>query len=301
MFIDEWFGALYYKRLPLGYSNEAKFCFGQISGPTLTTLTRTSNSGAPSPSPSEPTKTIASQFRITAAGEDAFKRLPPLHAPKLETNEEFIVVRAKVRPVMLIQAEFPLAPMNNRGFRGRIQRRRTLVAQVFGLADSRTRTPEFNSSFVDRVRRMEFPQLMFLPHQAGVFDVDSMLRLDEAQSVFIPHLRATELCLGDDVANVLPADQFSADDYRTERLHRAPGGFAERAVATLGLSHFPGYAATDRSIGLASHYLLHQQIIPQGRQTGRMANAADHQQGLWSPRGVPTAPKGGLASIWRPN
>jgi hypothetical protein len=29
MFIDEWFGA-YYKKLPLGYHNEASFCFGQI-------------------------------------------------------------------------------------------------------------------------------------------------------------------------------------------------------------------------------------------------------------------------------
>ena len=30
MFIDEWFGAAYYKKLPLGYHNEANFCFGQI-------------------------------------------------------------------------------------------------------------------------------------------------------------------------------------------------------------------------------------------------------------------------------
>lgn len=46
----------------------------------------------------------------------------------------------------------PLAGVDNRGFRGRIQRRRTLVAQVFGLADARTGTPEFNPSFVDRAR-----------------------------------------------------------------------------------------------------------------------------------------------------
>jgi hypothetical protein len=50
---------------------------------------------------------------------------------------------------------------------------------------------------------MEFPQLMFLPQQAGVPSVDSMLRLDEAQSVFVPHLDPTQFCLGDEVANVL--------------------------------------------------------------------------------------------------
>jgi hypothetical protein len=38
---------------------------------------------------------------------------------------------------------------------------------------------------------------------AGVFDVDSMLRLDYVQSVFVPHLQATQFCLGDDVTNVL--------------------------------------------------------------------------------------------------
>jgi hypothetical protein len=163
MFIDEWFGAAYYKKLPLGYHNEANFCFGQIFWTHAYYPHENLELWRPIFDPTEPTKTLASQFRITPAGQDAFKRGLPLHAPKLETNEEFIVIRAKVRPVVLIQAELPLAGVDNRGFRGRIQRRRTLVAQVFGLADARTGAPEFNPSFVDRVRKMEFPQLMFLP------------------------------------------------------------------------------------------------------------------------------------------
>jgi hypothetical protein len=203
MFIDEWFGAAYYKKLSLGYHNEANFCFGQIFWTHAYYPHENLELWRPILDPAEPTKTTASQFRITPASQDAFKRGLPLHAPKLESNEEFIVIRAKVRPVVLIQAELPLARVDNRGFRGRIQRRRTLCAQVFGLADTRTGTPEFNPSFVDRVRKMEFPQLMFLPRQAGVLDVDSMLRLDEAQSVFVPHLDATQSCLGDEVANVL--------------------------------------------------------------------------------------------------
>jgi len=121
----------------------------------------------------------------------------------LETNEEFLVVRAKVRPVILIQTELPLAGVDNKGYRGRIQRRRTLVAQVFGLADAITREPQFNPTFIDRVRQMEFPQLLFLPEKAGIFTVDSMLRLDEVQSVFVPHLDPRQFCLSDEVATIL--------------------------------------------------------------------------------------------------
>jgi len=47
---------------------------------------------------------------------------------------------------------------------------------------------------------MEFPQLMFLPARVGLLDVDSLLRLDELQSVFTPHLEASEFSLGDEVA-----------------------------------------------------------------------------------------------------
>jgi hypothetical protein len=203
MFIDEWFQNQFYKKLPLGYHNDANFCFGQIFRTHAYYPHETLELWRPVLDPSEPTKTVASHFRITAAGEDAFKRNLPLQAPKLETNEEFIVVRAKMRPVVLIQTELPLAGLNNRGFRGRIQRRRTLVAEVFGLADSVTKAPQFNQGFIDRVRKMEFPQLMFLPEEVGVFTMDSMLRLDETQSVFVPHLDATQFCLGDEVAAIL--------------------------------------------------------------------------------------------------
>lgn len=153
--------------------------------------------------PSDPTKTIASTFRICPAGKDAFKRTLPLHAPKLETNEEFLVIRAKRRPVILVQPELPLMGVTNQGYRGKIQRRRCLVAQVFGLADSRTRTPEFSPTFVDRVRKMEFPQFMFLPQAAGLFEVDSLLRLDELQQVFTPHLEPTQFALNEETAAVL--------------------------------------------------------------------------------------------------
>src|SRR5258708_27196534 len=115
MYIDEWFKDDFYKKLPLGYHHQ--FSFGQFFKTHAYYPHENLELWRPVPDPAEPTKTIASQFRITAAGTDAFRRVLPLHAPKLETNEEFIVIRAKARPVVLIQAEFPLACVNNRGFR----------------------------------------------------------------------------------------------------------------------------------------------------------------------------------------
>ena len=130
MFIDEWFGDNFYKKLPLGYHNPANFCFGQMFWTHAYYPHENLELWRPVPDPAEPTKTIASQFRITAAGKDAFSRSLPLHVPRLETNEEFIVVRAKVRPVILIQTELPLAGVDNKGYRGRIQRHRPLIGAL---------------------------------------------------------------------------------------------------------------------------------------------------------------------------
>jgi hypothetical protein len=201
MFIDEFYGAQFYKQLPLGY--RTSFLFGQFFWTHAYYPHENLELWRPIPDLNEPTKTIASAFRITAAGQDAFCRNLPLHVPALETNEEFLVIRAKPRPVLLIQPEIPLHGIHNQGYWGRIERRRCLVAQIFGLADTKTGQTQFNPSFVDRVRKMEFPQFIFLPQKAGLLKVDSLLRLDELQSVFTPHLDATQYSLGNDLTEIL--------------------------------------------------------------------------------------------------
>jgi hypothetical protein len=187
--------------VPLGYHQH--FSFGQFFRTHAYYPHENIELWRPVPDPNEPTKTIASHFQIVAAGRDAFRRNIPLASPKLETNEEFLVVRAKVRPVVLVMPEIPPMGIDNRGYRGRVQRRLCLVGQVFGLADPKTGREEFNPTFVERVRRMEFPQLLFLPARPGLLEVDSLLRLDELQSVFAPNLEPTQLALGDDLAPVL--------------------------------------------------------------------------------------------------
>jgi hypothetical protein len=50
---------------------------------------------------------------------------------------------------------------------------------------------------------MEFPQLLFLPAYPGLLAVDSILRLDELQSVFTPHLDPRQYALSPEVSRVL--------------------------------------------------------------------------------------------------
>lgn len=201
MFIDEWFKDDFYKKLPLGF--HAQFSFGQLFRTHAYYPHENLELWRPIFDPSEPTKTMASQFHIEAAGKDAFRRGVPLASPKLETNEEFLVVRAKMRPIVLVMPEPSPLGVDNKGYRGKVQRHLCLVGQVFGLVDAKTNRAEFNPSFVERVRKMEFPQLMFLPARPGFLEVDSLLRLDELQSIFTANLDPTQLALGDDVASIL--------------------------------------------------------------------------------------------------
>jgi hypothetical protein len=203
MFVDEWVGDDAYKQLALGYHSRSNFCCGQFFWTHTLYAHENLELWRPEVDPHEPTRTIATNFRIAPGGKDAFKRSLPLAVPRLETNEEFVVIRAKKRPVMLIQPEAADMAVNNRGYRGKVQRKRSLIAPVFGLADARTGLPEFNPDWVDRIRKMEFPQLVFLPKKPGLLEVDSIARLDELQSVFTPHLDPTQFALGDEMQNIL--------------------------------------------------------------------------------------------------
>ena len=66
----------------------------------------------------DPSQTAATEFHITAAGQDAFARAVPLHSPRLETSEEFVVTRAKRRLVIVVSPAPPdpgIAPLRGRG------------------------------------------------------------------------------------------------------------------------------------------------------------------------------------------
>ncbi len=201
MFMDEWFEKGFYRKLPLGY--HATLRFGQIFWTHALYSPENRQFLRPVIDPSEPTKTIATTFQILGQPADAFKRSIPLHAPALRTDEEFIVVKAKRRPVVLVQGEPALVGVENHGYRGKFSRSRVLVAQMFSIVDTRTGKAKYDNALIERVRRLEFPQLLFMPKATGF--VDSILRLDEIQSTFIPHLEATDCCLETDVQEILKA------------------------------------------------------------------------------------------------
>ncbi len=203
MFIDEWFEKKYYKELPLGYRAQSSHQCGQFFWTHMLFTFENLQLWRPVVDPKEPTKTIATDFRIAPAGRDAFKRSIPLAVPALETNEEFVVVKAKKRPVLLIQPQAADLPVDNRGFKGKVQRKKSLVAPIYGLAEPKTGSPDFNPLFVDRIRKMEFPQLLFLPKHPALLEVDSIARLDELQSAFTPHMEPTAFALSDEMQEIL--------------------------------------------------------------------------------------------------
>lgn len=201
MGIDEWFDNEFYEKLGLNYRNT--FCFGQIFWTHAYYPHENIQFFRPKIDGSEPTRTIASNFELKTAGQDAFNHNFPLSSPKLEINEEFLVVRAKRRPVILLRPEIPISESINKGFRGKVFRKRCLVAQMFSIEDRESGQTKFNPNFIDRVRSLEFPQLMFLPKKSEVIPVDSLLRLDECQSVFTPHLQPEQYTLSQHVQTLL--------------------------------------------------------------------------------------------------
>lgn len=199
-FFDEYCGSGFYKKLGLDYGKT--FHFGQFYRTHAYYPHENLQFWRPIRY-SGPSKTVAEEFRIEPAAADAFNRSLPLGAPKLESNEEFLVIRAKIRPVLLLQFENSLLETLNKGFKAKLQRHLCNVAQIFSVVDPDTEGQKFNPDFIARVRLLEFPEFMFLPKHPGLLTVDSLLRLDELQSVFTPKLEASQYMLEDEPAEIL--------------------------------------------------------------------------------------------------
>jgi hypothetical protein len=153
-------------------------------------------------------KSYAVEFEVTAPKGDAFNRKYPLSKPlPLDIREEFIVVKAKPRPVVLLIPPQPINEPQQKG-KGAVWRPHCLVAPVFSLSFPHTEEEKFSPEFRDRLRKLEFPQLLFMPKHEDVLKVDSVLRLDECQSIPVNGLRPMSLSLSKDVKALLRS-QFS--------------------------------------------------------------------------------------------
>jgi hypothetical protein len=174
--------------------------------------------------------TSATDFRITAAGEDAFRRAMPLKSPPLTTNEEFIVAKAKRRPVIMASPAPPDPKIPSSTGR-RVHRAIALVIPLFSLVNDVTGRAKLPEAFIDRVRMLEFPEFLYLPPAPGVLPLSSLARLSEMRPAFEAHLERLDCQLAPDVQRVLEGQlQFLVagvtgtvyHDYREELLHQEP-------------------------------------------------------------------------------
>jgi hypothetical protein len=161
------------------------------------------------------TETSASEFCIHASYRDAFNRSRPLVVPQLKVDEEFIVVRAKKRPVILL-SPVP-GKIDIRGIRrgGKINKNQCVVAPLFSVHDAEGNA-KYPIDYVDRVRRMEFPNLFFVPEKPVRGIRHSICHLDCLQTSFPNHLDPLDLCLSSDVLQVLKGQLrlFLTQEYR---------------------------------------------------------------------------------------
>jgi hypothetical protein len=136
----------------------------------------------------------ATDFNIKTTVPDAFRRTVPYTNPYLATNEEFIALRAKKRPVILIQPPDPsLIEVKGVSKGIKLDRHLCVVAPAFSLEDA-VGYQKATVEFIARVRRLDYSQFLFVP-KGGPMTVDSFVRLDELQSVAIQHLEPTGCAL----------------------------------------------------------------------------------------------------------
>jgi hypothetical protein len=144
---------------------------------------------------------IAKNFNIKASGADFFHRSLPYTSPTLATNEEFIAIKAKQRPVILLQPpDRSLLDIKKGQYSGKIVRHLCPVALVFS-AENEAGDAKFPREFIERIRRLGYRQFMFMP-KGGPLKVDSIARFDEVQSVAEHQLKPTGYALAPEVCDI---------------------------------------------------------------------------------------------------
>jgi hypothetical protein len=152
------------------------------------------------PCETDGTRTQASRFEIVAAGGDAYDRPLPLKTPTLSIHEEFPVVRAKRRPVVLIRvAESADAGTSS----GSLSATRPLpmVIPLYSVEDS-TGRQKFPADFLARVQRLEFPEFFFLPADGAAVEKDSLAPLFRMTHAFDGHLEPCQWKLSDPIMQI---------------------------------------------------------------------------------------------------
>jgi hypothetical protein len=148
------------------------------------------------------TQTMADLFKRQAAGGDAYRKRLPLVSPKLETDEEFPVVRAKRRPVVVVRGSPVDIQVASLQGGSKINWPLTTVLPIFSLV-RKDESAKFPTEFVERLMKLEYPEFFFLPECPGVLSRDSFARLSRMTPAHPSHLVPSQWKLSDEAIEIL--------------------------------------------------------------------------------------------------
>jgi hypothetical protein len=120
---------------------------------------------------------------------------PPLTNPRLEADEEFVVLAAKRRPVILLSSQ--TEPWKYRG--GEIRQECFLVAPMYSFDE--TDPPKVRV----RIRALAYRELFYLPGHDPLRIRESYVRFDRVQVVPKGWLERRKVCLHPDALYLLTA------------------------------------------------------------------------------------------------
>jgi hypothetical protein len=104
--------------------------------------------------------------------------------------------------VILIQPPDPaLLAVKKARYAGKVVRHLCPVLLVYSAEDDAGNS-KFDPEFLERIRRLEYRQFLFLP-KGGPLTVDSIARLDELQSVAENQLEPTKFALSKEICDIL--------------------------------------------------------------------------------------------------
>lgn len=153
------------------------------------------------PLQTDETGTQATRFEIVSAGADAYDKALPLKTPSLPTNEEFPVLRAKRRPVVIVRVP-DANPGGITGSFATATRPLPMVIPLYSVEDSAGRQ-KYPSNFLARVQKLEFPEFFFLQADSAAISKDSIMPLFRMTHVFDGHLEPSQWKRSDELMRVL--------------------------------------------------------------------------------------------------
>lgn len=133
------------------------------------------------------TQTQASEFNIVGGGTALFQRQLPLKVPKLETNEELVLTRAKIRPVVLLA-------LPGSGILGKLARHHLVIPRYRAVKEGSGQS-KLSPELINRIRTLEFPDVLFTPAHDPQLTKDGFLASHLLQPIPLSHLQAVDLAL----------------------------------------------------------------------------------------------------------